>query len=52
MKKLSLLFAFFLIAGIATAQTEETQEIEVAKADLPEAAAKGVEISELAKSTE
>ena len=52
MKKLSLLFAFFLVAGLATAQTEETKEVEVAKAELPEAAAKGAEISELAKSTE
>jgi hypothetical protein len=52
MKKLGLLFAFFLVAGLVTAQTEESQEVEVAKAELPEAAAKGAEISELAKSLE
>jgi hypothetical protein len=52
MRKLILVSAFFLAAGIVTAQTEGTQGAEVVKAELPQAAAKGKEISEIARNTE
>ena len=51
MKKLSLVFALFLAAGIVSAQTEEVKPLE-AKTELPQEASKGVKISEMATTLE